>query len=178
MLSYCTILADAAQDALGLSEISQPSERLLPLRVIMELMTEEQLERYEAFRRAAIDKAKVKRVCVAIFAAQAKQTPPHMQLAQVLNTVAGHTVSEKMVLVMRGMAKVFVGELVEAGELLSVYVSRLEVTTYHTLLAARLIAHEQGDSGPLQPAHYQAAYQQLNHHGKIPHRTSSKRLKL
>ena len=29
----------------------------------MELMTEEQLDRYEAFRRSAIDKMKVKRVC-------------------------------------------------------------------------------------------------------------------
>lgn len=105
-------------------------------RIIMELMTEEQLDRYEAFRRSAIDKLKIKRV---------------------LQTISGHNVSAPMVTVVRGMAKVFVGELVEA---------------------ARLIAHEQGDSGPLQPAHYRAAYQQLSSQGKVPHRTAPKRIRL
>lgn len=36
---------------------------------------------------------------------------------QVLQTVCGHNVSLPMVTVVRGMAKVFVGELVEAGAL-------------------------------------------------------------
>ena len=35
---------------------------------------------------------------------------------QVLQTITGHNVSVPMVTVMRGMAKVFVGELVEAGK--------------------------------------------------------------
>lgn len=38
------------------------TERLVSVRIIMELMTEEQLDRYEAFRRSAIDKLKIKRV--------------------------------------------------------------------------------------------------------------------
>ena len=36
---------------------------------------------------------------------------------QVLQTITGHNVSAPMVTVVRGMAKVFVGELVEAGEM-------------------------------------------------------------
>ena len=87
-----------------------------------------------------------------------------------------------MVTVVRGMAKVFVGELVEAGELplivLACTSSTPTSTVYLEILAAQLIAHEQGDTGPLQPAHYQAAYQQLNMQGKVPHRNAPKRLKL
>ncbi|KAL0056014.1 hypothetical protein WJX82_006688 [Trebouxia sp. C0006] len=106
-------------------------------KIIMNLMTQEQLERYEAFRRSAVNKGSMKRV---------------------LQTVSGQVnISDKIVTVMRGIAKVYVGELVEA---------------------ARLFAHESGDSGPLQPVHYQAAYQQLNSQGKVPHKSASKKLKL
>lgn len=105
-------------------------------KIIMGLMTEEQLDRYEAFRRSAINPGKIKRV---------------------LQTVSGQNVVDKMVTVMRGMTKVFVGELVEA---------------------ACLIAHEQGESGPLQPAHYRAAYQQLYSQGKVPHKTVPKKLRI
>jgi len=34
----------------------------MPFRIIMNLMTQEQLERYEAFRRSAINKGSMRRV--------------------------------------------------------------------------------------------------------------------
>ena len=100
---------------------------------------------------------------------------------QVLQTITGHNVSVPMVTVMRGMAKVFVGELVEAGKGACSFCGStlvLKQPQVSKLPAARLIAHEQGDSGPLQPAHYQAAYQQLHLQGKVPHRSAPKRIRL
>lgn len=102
---------------------------------------------------------------------------------QVLQTVSGQTnINEKIVTVMRGVAKVYVGELVEAGKMcrfshIAMPVESLSLSLLCTA-AARLFAHENGESGPLQPAHYLAAYQQLNLQGKIPHKTASKQLKL
>lgn len=84
----------------------------------MELMTEEQLDRYEAFRRSAIDKLKIKRVCTSSqVKTDSEKAPSAIWLMQVLQTISGHNVSAPMVTVVRGMAKVFVGELVEAGEM-------------------------------------------------------------
>ena len=142
----------------------------------MELMTEEQLDRYEAFRRSAIDKLKIKRVCTCLLISW------HALLdnwfVQVLQTITGHNVSVPMVTVVRGMAKVFVGELVEAGEMSAVAFHTSYKANSGLLPAARLVAHEQGDLGPLQPAHYRAAYQQLNVQGKVPHRSAPKRIRL
>lgn len=45
-------------------------------------------------------------------------------------------------------------------------------------VAARLVAHELGDTGPLQPSHYIAAYQQLDQQGKVPRKIPSKKLRL
>lgn len=99
---------------------------------------------------------------------------------QVLQTVNGQNVQDKIVIVMRGIAKVYVGELVEAGETCLLQMLSLVHASDGLCVAgaAQLIANEQGDSVPLQPAHYRAAYQHLNSQGKVPHKAPSKRLKL
>ena len=92
----------------------------------MDLMTEEQLERYEAFRRSSLGPRNVKRVndliqfqlpytCQHLHASEACILAATMTWLQVLQTIAGQNVAPPILLVMRGMAKVYVGELVEAG---------------------------------------------------------------
>ncbi|EIE19612.1 TAFII28-domain-containing protein [Coccomyxa subellipsoidea C-169] len=108
-------------------------ERQRKNQEVLKLLTPEQMDRYEAFRRSKLAKPSMRKL---------------------LHSVTGQAPHMNSTIVMCGIAKLFVGDLVET---------------------ARMVAAEMGDNGPLRPAHLQEAYQKLDRQGKIPHSTRKPR---
>ena len=95
------------------------------MRHILAAFTPEQLERYECFRRSYLNRKMVRRVVAA---------------------TAGHTPKEAALVVIAGLAKTFVGDLVEEG---------------------KRVQAEQGDTGPLRPVHVREAHRRLFARGRV-----------
>ncbi len=71
-----------------------------------------------------------------------------------MQSVCGSPVNVKMAIVMAGITKVFVGEIVET---------------------ARTAMEEWGETGPIRPRHIREAYRRLRLAGKIPYAPSEKK---
>lgn len=84
-------------------------------------LSEEQLNRYEMFRRSTFPKASIKRL---------------------MQSMTGSPVTQNVVIAMSGMAKVYVGELVEE---------------------AIKIQARYGESGPIEPKHLREAHRVIKH---------------
>lgn len=85
-------LDTSAQEIAKKKKIEQIEEENKKMQVLMANFSEEQLNRYETFRRSAFQKSSIKKI---------------------IQTVCGKTVSQSVVIAMSGISKVFVGEIVE-----------------------------------------------------------------
>ncbi|XP_078428281.1 TBP-associated factor 11 [Wolffia australiana] len=105
-------------------------DKLAKMQAILSRFTDEQMSRYESFRRSNFQKSNMKRLLSSLTGCQKISVP--------------------MTIVVSGMAKMFVGELVETG---------------------RMIMVERNESGPIRPCHIREAYRRLKAEGKVPKRT-------
>ncbi|KEH41247.1 putative transcription factor Hap3/NF-YB family [Medicago truncatula] len=107
--------------------------KMAKMQAILSQFTEEQMSRYESFRRAGFQKANMKRLLTSITGTQKISIP--------------------ITIAVSGIAKVFVGEVVET---------------------ARTIMKERKETGPIRPCHLREAHRRLKLEGKIFKRTTSR----
>lgn len=107
--------------------------KMARMQSILSQFTEQQMSRYESFRRAGFQKANMKRLLASITGTQ--------------------KISMPITIVVSGIAKLFVGDVVET---------------------ARIVMEERKESGPIRPCHLREAYRRLKLEGKVFKRSSSR----
>ncbi|XP_021752117.1 transcription initiation factor TFIID subunit 11-like isoform X2 [Chenopodium quinoa] len=115
---------------LGKLSSSGDPDKMAKMQTILSRFTEEQMSRYESFRRSGFQRSNMKRLLVSITGSQKISVP--------------------MSIVASGIAKMFVGELVET---------------------AKIVMSERKDSGPIRPCHIRESYRRLKLEGKVPKRS-------
>ncbi|CAB3998143.1 Transcription initiation factor TFIID subunit 11 [Paramuricea clavata] len=105
------------------------------MQVLVSSFTEDQLNRYEMYRRSAFPKASVKKLMQSI--------------------TGGTSVPPNVVIAMAGIAKVYVGEIVEE---------------------ACDVAEQCNDPVPIQPKHIREAYRRLKQKRMVPNTKQKRKL--
>lgn len=115
---------------LGKFPASSDPSKMAKMQAILSQFTDEQMSRYESFRRSGFQKSVMKRL---------------------LGSITGsNKISMPMTIVVSGIAKIFVGELVET---------------------AKVVMRERQETGPIRPCHIRESYRRLKLEGKIPKRS-------
>ncbi|KAM0928923.1 hypothetical protein ACQ4PT_001932 [Festuca glaucescens] len=105
-------------------------DKLAKMNALLSQFTEDQMNRYESFRRSGFQKSNMKKLLASITGSQ--------------------KISMPTTIVVSGIAKMFVGEVIETG---------------------KIVMSERKDSGPIRPCHIREAYRRLKLEGKIPKRS-------
>jgi len=116
------------------SNINIDEEANIKLQVLVSNFSDEQLDRYEMYRRSAFSKISIKRL---------------------MHSITGTVPSSNVVIAMAGIAKVFIGEIVEEG---------LEVQRQEN----------ENKTTPLEPKHLREAYRRINTKSHCPQRRTWK----
>jgi transcription initiation factor TFIID subunit 11 len=116
---------NTAKELARRKKLEQMEEESKKMQVLIANFSEEQLNRYEIFRRSAFPKSSIKKI---------------------IQTVCGKTVSASVVIAMSGIAKVFVGEIVEK---------------------ALDVKQKWNENGPLQPKHLRESFRVYKNNNKI-----------
>ncbi|CAA0395908.1 Transcription initiation factor TFIID subunit 11 [Arabidopsis thaliana] len=109
---------------------SSDPAKMAKMQTILSQFTEDQMSRYESFRRSALQRPQMKKLLIGVTGSQKIGMP--------------------MIIVACGIAKMFVGELVET---------------------ARVVMAERKESGPIRPCHIRESYRRLKLEGKVPKRS-------
>ncbi|XP_027087772.1 transcription initiation factor TFIID subunit 11 [Coffea eugenioides] len=121
---------DNMEIELGKFPPSGDPDKMAKMQTILSQFTDGQMNRYESFRRSGFQKANMKRL---------------------LTSITGSSkISVPMTIVVSGIAKMFVGELVET---------------------ARIVMTERKERGPIRPCHIREAFRRLKLEGKVPRRS-------
>ncbi|CAN8231278.1 unnamed protein product [Cochlearia groenlandica] len=104
--------------------------KMAKMQIILSQFTEDQMSRYESFRRSALQKGNMRKLLQGVTGSQ--------------------KISMPIIIVTCGIAKMFVGELVET---------------------ARVVMGERNESGPIRPCHIRESYRRLKLEGKVPKRS-------
>lgn len=137
-------------------------------------LTEEQMARYDVYRASGFSKNQVKRTMQRAGATAAiAETWCDRQLPSFV-VFLSHTSCFSTV-VLAGITKVFVGEVVELGESRphNGAISNASIYTQFAscivVYIARSIEDEWNETGPLQPKHVREAYRRLRASGALPY---------
>ena len=122
---------DQSQSKLNIDEAAN-----IKLQVLVSNFSDEQLDRYEMYRRSAFSKVSIKRL---------------------MHSITGTVPSSNVVIAMAGIAKVFVGEIIEEA---------LEVQRQEN--------HSENKSAALEPKHLREAYRRINNQYHCPQRKTWK----
>ena len=97
-----------------------------------------------------------------------------------MQTVSNKQIPQELAIVMAGISKVLVGELVETGMACLFLWLDLALTRSLVLVLARSTAKtamdEAGDTGPIRPRHIREAYRRLRNAGRTPYSRYERRL--